>query len=183
MILVIGLGNIGNQYTNTKHNVGFITVDEISENYDFPNWKEKPKYFYTKSKIDDIEVILAKPKTYMNLSGEAVMSLSTLYKILPEDIIVIHDDLDVKLGEIRTKQGGGNAGHNGLKSIDSHIGKDYHRIRVGISHPKTINPAQDVSSYVLSKFTKKEIEVIVPAIEKISTNFGKIIKKDLSTLT
>lgn len=182
MILIVGLGNIGEEYKNTKHNVGFSTIDKIANNYNFPEWKEKNKYLFTKSKINDTDVILAKPTTYMNLSGEAVQALTTLYKIKPDDIIVIHDDLDLKTGTIKTKQGGGTGGHNGLKSIDSKIGNNYHRIRIGISHPRDINPNQDVASYVLSKFSPEDTKTINFCIENISKNIPQILKKDFLSL-
>ncbi len=179
MILIIGLGNIGNEYENTRHNIGFTVIDNIKDHFDFPSFKEKGKFIFSKTKINGIDVIIAKPTTYMNLSGEAVLSLSSLYKIKPEDIIVIHDDLDIKTSEIRIKQGGGNGGHNGLKSIDSKIGPNYHRIRIGIDHPRNNNPQIDVSSYVLGKFTKQEKELLNQSIQTITDNFEKIIKKDL----
>ena len=182
MILIAGLGNIGDEYKNTKHNIGFMTVDKIAMEYDFPDWKEKNKYLFTKSKIEGIDVMLIKPTTYMNLSGDAVLAVSAMYKIKPEDIIVIHDDLDLKTAAIKTKIGGGTGGHNGLKSIDSKIGNNYYRIRIGISHPRNINPIQDVASYVLSKFQEKDIKIIDSSIEKIAKNFSKIIKKDFSSL-
>ena len=182
MILIAGLGNIGEEYKNTKHNIGFMTVDKIADDYNFPEWKEKNKYLFTKTKINDTDVILLKPTTYMNLSGEAVQAITTLYKIKPEDIIVIHDDLDLKTGVIKTKQGGGTGGHNGLKSIDSKIGNNYHRIRIGISHPRDINPNQDVASYVLSKFSPKKKKNITIQVENISKSLEKIIKKDFSSL-
>ena len=182
MILIAGLGNIGEEYKNTKHNIGFMTVDKIADDYNFPEWKEKNKYLFTKTKINDTDVILLKPTTYMNLSGEAVQAITTLYKIKPEDIIVIHDDLDLKTGVIKTKQGGGTGGHNGLKSIDSKIGNNYHRIRIGISHPRDINPNQDVASYVLSKFSPEDMKKITIQVENISKSLEKIIKKDFSSL-
>ena len=119
MILIVGLGNIGEQYSNTKHNVGFMAIDKIANDHNFPDFKEKKNYLFTKSKVENEDIILIKPTTYMNLSGEAVQSASTMYKIKPEDIIVIHDDLDIPTSEIRTKIGGSAGGHNGLKSIDN----------------------------------------------------------------
>lgn len=182
MIIIAGLGNIGEEYKYTKHNIGFMTVDRIAKDYNFPEWKEKNKYLFTKIKIDNEDVILLKPTTYMNLSGEAIQAITTLYKIKPEDIIVIHDDLDLKTGIIKTKQGGSTGGHNGLKSIDSKIGNNYYRIRIGISHPRDINPNQDVASYVLSKFSPEDTKKILTQIENISKSLEKIIKKDFSSL-
>ena len=182
MILLTGLGNIGEEYSNTRHNIGFMTIDNIATSYNFPNWKEKNKYLYTKKAINGIDVILQKPTTYMNLSGEAVQAIQTLYKIPIDDIIIIHDDLDIKTGEIRTKQGGSAGGHNGLKSIDGKIGNNYHRIRIGISHPRDTNPNQDVASYVLSKFNTIDKEKITKTIDKITQNFENIIQKNFNDL-
>ncbi len=173
MILIVGLGNIGTEYENTRHNIGFMTVDKIKSDYSFPDFKEKNKYFFSKKD----EIILVKPTTYMNLSGEAVLAISSMYKIKPEDIIVIHDDLDLETARIKIKQGGGNGGHNGLKSIDKAIGPNYHRIRIGIDHPRNHTPQIDVASYVLGKFTKEEKEKIEKSIEFISNNFENITLK------
>ncbi|MBQ8660046.1 MAG: aminoacyl-tRNA hydrolase [Alphaproteobacteria bacterium] len=173
MIVIVGLGNIGPEYENTRHNIGFMTVNKIKEEYNFPDFKEKNKYLF--SKLGD--VILAKPTTYMNLSGDAVLALSSMYKIKPDDFIIIHDDLDLDTGKIKIKQGGGNGGHNGLKSIDKAIGPNYHRIRIGIDHPRNHTPQIDVASYVLGKFTTDEYEKIQKSINTISENFENIISK------
>lgn len=183
MIVIAGLGNIGEEYSNTKHNIGFMAVDKIANDYNFPEWKEKNKYLFSKQKINGEDVMLIKPTTYMNLSGEAIQAISTMYKIKPDDFIIIHDDLDLKTGIIKTKIGGGAGGHNGLKSIDSKIGNNYYRIRVGISHPRDVNPNIDVASYVLSKFSKPDMEKIQNQLENISKHFEKIIKKDFSNLS
>ena len=118
----------------------------------------------------------------MNLSGEAVLALSSLYKIKPEDIIVIHDDLDLETGRIKIKQGGSNGGHNGLKNIDNSIGSNYHRIRIGIDHPRNHTPQIDVINYVLGKFTNDEKNKIIESIETLSKNFDKIISKDFNKI-
>jgi PTH1 family peptidyl-tRNA hydrolase len=158
MILIVGLGNPGKQYSNTRHNVGFMAADLVSDRLSFafsPNSK-----FNSEIAIGDAfdnKVIIAKPITYMNLSGDAVGSIAHYYKIPLEKIIVIHDDIDLKLGEIRVKRGGGHGGHNGLRSIDGHIGKDYWRIRVGVGRPEN---KDDVADYVLTNFSKDERVVI-----------------------
>ncbi len=178
MILIVGLGNIGTEYENTRHNTGFMTVDKIKEDQNFPDFKEKNKYFFTKKG----DIILAKPTTYMNLSGEAVLALSSMYKIKPDDIIVIHDDLDLETGRIKIKQGGSNGGHNGLKNIDNAIGPNYHRIRIGIDHPRNHNPKIDVINYVLGKFSTEEKDKITKSIEILSKNFDNIISKDFDKI-
>ncbi len=178
MLVIAGLGNIGKNYNNTRHNLGFIAVNKIAEKYNFPEWKQKDKYLYSKHKIEDIEILLVKPTTFMNLSGEAILKLSTLYKIKSNDIIVIHDDLDLELGKIKIKTGGGNAGHNGLKNIDEKIGKNYHRIRIGISKPQNLNT--DIISYVLGKFSKQELEIIDRQINILLETFNEIITKNFN---
>jgi PTH1 family peptidyl-tRNA hydrolase len=152
MQLIVGLGNHGKKYEKNRHNVGFMAVDLIAENYDFPPFKEKFKGLVSKGEINGQEVILLKPQTYMNLSGESVQPAAAFYKITPDNITVIHDDIDLPLGKVKIKIGGGNAGHNGLKSIDQKIGSNYRRIRIGVGRPQ-----YDVSSYVLSDFAKEEI--------------------------
>ena len=178
MILIIGLGNIGPEYINTRHNTGFMAIDKLKDDHNFPDFKEKNKYFFTKK--DDI--ILAKPTTYMNLSGEAVLALSSIYKIPPENIIVIHDDLDLQTARIKIKQGGGNGGHNGLKSIDKAIGPNYYRIRIGIDHPRNHTPQIEVVNYVLGKFSLTEKEEIDKSIEFLSQNFDDIIQKNFDKI-
>lgn len=180
MLVIAGLGNIGENYNNTRHNVGFMTVDKIAEKYDFPEWKKKDKYLYSKKNIDNCEILLVKPTTFMNLSGEAMLAISTLYKIKPDDVIVIHDDLDLKLGKIKIKTGGGTAGHNGLKSIDEKIGKNYHRIRIGIGKPT--NPYIDTEDYVLGKFLKTELKILDKQTDLLVDNFNEIITKNFNKI-
>lgn len=178
MIVLIGLGNVGNEYANTRHNIGFMVVDKIANDYQFPVWKVKNKYEYTKKNIGDISVMLVKPSTFMNLSGEAVSDIVSFYKMSLNDLVVIHDDLDLELGRIKIKYGGGNAGHNGLRNIDKLIGIDYFRIRIGISKPKFLN----ISDYVLGKFNKDELDIIDNKINLLSSNFPNIISKDFDKI-
>lgn len=151
MHLIVGLGNIGEKYQLTRHNIGFLVIDEMTKNLNTSNINK------TNFKADVLKSgynLFAKPKTYMNNSGEAVVAIKDYYKIDIENIIVIHDDLDLPFGTVKFKTGGGHGGHNGLKSIDSHIGKDYIRVRIGIGKPKTKN---EVVNYVLSNFSKEEL--------------------------
>lgn len=159
MLLIVGLGNPGKQYTNTRHNLGFMAADILSRRLSFSSFSPSGKFkgeIATGDAFGD-KAILLKPTTYMNLSGEAVAAVSSYYKIPLEKIIVIHDDIDLKLGDMRVKLGGGHAGHNGLRSIDSHLGKDYWRIRVGVGRPED---REDVADYVLQNFSKEEKVVI-----------------------
>lgn len=154
-ILVIGLGNVGKKYESTRHNFGFICVDMIAKSQK-AKWKNDVKFSsqIANISINNKKVILVKPQTFMNLSGEAVQKIKAFYKLDNKDIVVIHDELDVDFGLIRTRSGGGSAGHNGLKSIIQHIGEDFGRIRVGIG-PKS--PEQiDSADFVLQKFSEKQ---------------------------
>ncbi len=151
MHLIVGLGNIGDKYQLTRHNIGFLVIDEITKNLNTSNInKSNFKSDLFKSGYD----LYSKPKTYMNLSGEAVHAIKEYYKLENENIIVIHDDLDLPFGSVKFKIGGGHGGHNGLKSIDSYIGKDYIRVRIGIGKPQD---KTQVANYVLSNFSKEEL--------------------------
>ena len=182
MILIVGLGNIGEEYAKTKHNIGFMLVDKICEKYNFPEFKEKNNYYFTKTNIFNTDITLLKPTTYMNNSGEAVLSFASYNKVKPENIIVIHDDLDLKIGKIKIKKGGSSGGHNGLKSIDKYIGPEYWRIRIGIEHPRNVAPQMDVASYVLSRFNKEQKEKIEETLNLLCEDFEKIAKMDFERI-
>ncbi|RXK11598.1 aminoacyl-tRNA hydrolase [Halarcobacter mediterraneus] len=151
MYLIIGLGNIGEKYQLTRHNVGFLVIDEITKNLQTTNIN-KSNFKAEVSKTSNN--LFVKPNTYMNNSGQAVVAIKDYYKIDIENIIVIHDDLDLPFGTVKFKIGGGHGGHNGLKSIDSCIGKEYIRVRIGIGKPQDKN---EVVNYVLSNFSKEEL--------------------------
>ena len=167
MKLIVGLGNPGSEYQNTRHNVGFIAVDKIIDRYNFSSPKNKFGAIISEGMIDSEKFIVIKPLSYMNNSGKVVRTFFDFYKILSQDIIVIHDEIDLDFGKVKTKIGGGAAGHNGLKSIDAHIGREYHRIRIGIGRPVH----GEVSDYVLSKFTKDELISIDSLTDDIAINF------------
>lgn len=151
-LLIVGLGNPERQYLNNRHNIGFMVLDALASNLSL-TFKEDKNF---KSYIaKDSNLILCKPTTYMNLSGEAVLALKNYFKI--EEIFVVHDDLDLPLGELRFKKGGGNGGHNGLKSIDKLCGSEYYRARCGIGRPES---KEMVASYVLSNFPTPPSELI-----------------------
>lgn len=155
-ILLIGLGNPGDKYTDTRHNIGFNSVNNFAIKNDFPDWsiKKSLKSEITENKINGNKIILAKPTTYMNSSGEAVQLVKNFYKIENEKIIVIYDDVDIDFGQIRMRSGGKSAGHNGIKSLINNIGEDFTRVRIGIG-PK--RPAQITSEdFVLQNFTKAQ---------------------------
>lgn len=166
LFLIVGLGNPGNEYKNTRHNVGFMAVDYLAP--EDASWKKEKNALTTRTEIDGFGVILVKPQTFMNNSGEAVGALMTFYKIPLENIIVIHDDMDLKVGSLREKVGGSSAGHNGIKSIDNAIGREYRRIRIGIGHPRDFESPIDPADWVLGKFTKEQLKQIKSVIESIS---------------
>ena len=153
MKLFVGLGNPGKKYTNNRHNIGFMALDRIANNHSFSPWKNKFQGQITYGKLGANKVILLKPETFMNLSGQSVSETIKFYKIKIEDIIVFHDELDLAPAKLRVKISGGHAGHNGLRSIHQHIGADYHRVRMGIGHP---GHKDRVANYVLSDFAKND---------------------------
>ena len=157
MKLVIGLGNKGREYENTRHNMGFMLVDRYLQYKNITDkFKEKFNAMYIETTINNEKIIFIKPMTYMNNSGIAVRAFVDFYKINSEDVLVISDDLDLDLGKFRLRRNGSSGGHNGLKSIISHLGTDnFKRLRIGIS-----NDEDDVINYVLSKFSKKELNEI-----------------------
>lgn len=171
MFLFAGLGNIGNEYENTRHNTGFLAVDSIIKEY---NFVESGKKFHSQiwtGTINCEKGIIIKPQTYMNKSGIAVSEVANFYKISLEKIFVFQDDLDLKLGKVKVKTGGGSAGHNGIKSIDEMIGKDYNRVRIGIDRPQF----GDVVNYVLKKFTEDERIVLENSFIKIANNANLLL--------
>ena len=172
MIALIGLGNPEEIHSKNRHNIGFMAIDKISKTYNLGPFKSKFKSKFINSSLNNIPIILLKPQTYMNLSGSSVNEIVKFYKIKPEDIIVIHDDLDINLGKIKTKIGGGNSGHNGLKNIDSYIGNNYRRIRIGIGHPGN---KELVNKFVLSNFNKDEIKIVELLLNDISKNIAELI--------
>lgn len=174
MFLIAGLGNYGAEYKNTRHNVGFQVVDKICEVYKIYNHQKKFSADLYSGDILGEKVVLCKPLTYMNRSGIAIKDIKAFYKVLISNIIVIHDDLDLELGRIKVKVGGGAGGHNGLKSIDENIGKNYLRIRVGIGRPTHEN--EDVSSFVLKNFSADEKKVIDKRIDLIVKNLPLLMQ-------
>lgn len=155
-ILIVGLGNVGKEFEGTRHNVGFAILDAFAEKQSFEDWTAKKdlKCQLSTGNLGEARVILCKPTTMMNHSGEAVQAVTHFYKIDPTSIYVVHDELDVEFGQIRTRLGGGSAGHNGIKSVSQHIGENYGRVRVGVG-PKT--PEQiDSADFVLARFNEDE---------------------------
>ena len=164
-ILIVGLGNPGNEYKNTRHNVGFMAIDALVPADAV--WKKEKNALTVRTEIDGYNILFAKPQTFMNNSGEAVGALMAFYKIPLENLVVIHDDMDLKLGTLREKVGGSSAGHNGIKSIDAVVGNEYKRIRIGIGHPRDFDNPMNPADWVLGKFDSEQLKQIKSVIESI----------------
>jgi len=154
MRLVVGLGNPGSRYARNRHNVGFMAVDAIARRHGSPGFRSRFKGELAEGPIGGERVLLLKPQTFMNLSGESVGEAARFFKILPSEIVVIHDEIDLRPGKLRVKLGGGSAGHNGLRSIDTLLGPDYWRVRIGVGHPGI---KELVQPYVLQNFSGEEV--------------------------
>ncbi len=181
MFLVVGLGNPGAEYDKTRHNVGFMAADEIRSFYHFAPFKAKFDGLIAEGQIDGEKVYLLKPQTYMNLSGNSVVKAANFYKILPQNVIVIHDDMDLPVGKIKAKIGGGAGGHNGLKSIDSAITPNYNRIRLGVGHPQGDGDA--VVNHVLSRFSKADFATIETNIQIVCEALPVLLQNGLAQFT
>ena len=155
MQLFVGLGNPGAKYARNRHNIGFMALDRIAEDHGFGPWRGKFQGEIAEGKLGDEKVLLLKPGTFMNRSGQSVQAAMQFYKLEPGDVTVFHDELDLAPGKCRVKQGGGHAGHNGLRSIHQHIGEQYQRVRLGIGHP---GRKELVAHYVLQDFARADAE-------------------------
>lgn len=164
-VLIVGLGNPGNEYINMRHNAGFMAVTYLAgEN---ASWRNEHEALTFHGNINGMRAIFALPQTFMNNSGRAVSALMRFYKIPIENLVVIHDDMDLKLGTKREKVGGSSAGHNGIKSIDAAVGNEYRRIRIGIGHPRDFNNPISPSDWVLAKFDAEQLDQINTVISSI----------------
>ena len=180
MLVLVGLGNPETKHSLNRHNVGFMTIDRIVQEYNLGPYKNKFQSQIITKKINNKPIILTKPQTFMNLSGQSVSNIINFYKLKTENIIVIHDDLDLNIGNIKTKIGGSSGGHNGLKSIDSHIGQNYRRLRIGIGHPGDKNL---VNNYVLGDFSTQESNIISELINNITIKLNLIINNQNDNLS
>jgi PTH1 family peptidyl-tRNA hydrolase len=174
MRLVVGLGNPGTRYARNRHNIGFRSVEAIARRYGFPAFRSRFKGELAEGVIAGERCLLLRPQTFMNDSGESVLAAMSFYKIPPAEIVVIHDELDLRPGKVRVKRGGGNAGHNGLRSVDALIGSDYWRVRIGIGHPGI---RELVHPYVLQNFTADEERLIVaPLIDAVAETIPLLLE-------
>ena len=176
MLLLVGLGNPGSSYTNTRHNIGFKIIDAINLHFKLSKQKPKFKGLLTTGNIESKKIYAIKPLTFMNNSGTAIKELIDYFKIDAKDVFVFHDDMDIDLGKVKVKFGGRNAGHNGIDSIDKNIGKNYSRIRIGIGRPSKNSTAAD---HVLDNFSSDEKQNVEEVTKNIIESMSILISKDL----
>lgn len=175
MYLLVGLGNPGPKYAGNRHNIGFMAIDEIARQHRASPWRKKFQGEICDMQIGTEKALLLKPSTYMNESGRAVSAAAQFYKIAPEDVFIFYDELDLNAGKVKVKLGGGTAGHNGIRSTAAHIGKDFHRVRLGIGHPGK----DRVTQWVLGDFAKADREWLEPLLEHLATTTPALLTKDL----
>lgn len=183
MLLIAGLGNPGPKYAQNRHNIGFMAADEIFRRHRFSNWQKKFQAEIADGTVDGEKIILIKPQTFMNLSGQSIGEAMRFYKLSSADLVVIYDELDLAPGKLRIKTGGGSGGHNGIKSIDAHLqslpgGKDYRRMRLGIGHP---GAKELVHNHVLGDFAKADGEWLDTLTGAIADNVGLLAKNENNT--
>mgnify|MGYP003560669580 CR=1 FL=1 len=171
MFLIVGLGNPGREYENTRHNIGFAAIDIIAEKYNIDINRKKFKGEYGEGFINGNKVILLKPYTFMNLSGESVREAIDFYKLTEEEVLIIYDDISLELGRLRIREKGSAGGHNGIKSIINHMGTDvFTRIKIGVGAPKG-----DLVNYVLGKFSKEEVNILKQTLDAVTEATADII--------
>lgn len=174
MKLLVGLGNPGGQYAGNRHNIGFMALDAIARAHGITQFRAKHGGLLAEGVIGDEKVILLKPQTFMNRSGDSVQKVAQFYKIAPADVIVLYDELDLAPGKVRVKVGGGNGGHNGLRSIDPQLGLGYKRVRLGIGHPGK----EYVTHHVLGDFAKADQDWLTPLLDAIGEHAGMLLSGD-----
>lgn len=175
MRLFVGLGNPGGKYAGNRHNIGYMALDKIAADHDFGPWRSKFQGVIAEGRLGGEKVLALKPETFMNLSGQSVGEAMRFYKLEPADVTVFYDELDLAPGKLRVKAGGGLAGHNGLRSINAHIGADFTRVRMGIGHP---GHKDRVSGYVLSDFAKADQEWLADLLQGVSDGAGELAAGD-----
>ncbi len=175
MLIIAGLGNPGTKHAGHRHNIGFMAVDEIVRRHGFSAWRKKFQSEISEGLLDGETVLVMKPQTYMNESGRAVGEAMRFYNLGPEDLVVLYDELDLVPGKVRVKTGGGAGGHNGIRSIDAHCGKDYRRVRLGIGHPGS---KDKVTRHVLGDFAKADHEWLDPLLDEVARSAGMLAKGD-----
>ena len=173
MKLFVGLGNPGENYCKNRHNIGFMAIDAIVNRYGGSSWRQKFQGLATEVTLNREKLIFLKPSTFMNLSGQSVSEASRFYKLPSSEICVFHDELDLPFMKIKTKIGGGHAGHNGLRSIQQHLGPDYFRVRIGVGHP---GDKAKVASYVLNNFPKNNEAELKFLLDAVADGFPHLLE-------
>jgi peptidyl-tRNA hydrolase, PTH1 family len=173
--LIVGLGNPGPGYAGNRHNIGFMAADAIARRYGFGPWRSRFHGLAAEGQVDGEKIILLKPETYMNDSGRAAEAAAKFYKLAPEAVIAIHDEIDLVPFKLRVKQGGGAGGHNGLRSLDAHLGPMYWRVRLGVGHP---GAPELVKPYVLQNFAKEEQPQVAKLVEAVAEALPLLIAGD-----
>jgi len=176
MKLFVGLGNPGHKYAGNRHNIGFMALDRIAEDHSFEPWRAKYQGQFGEGSLGSEKVILLKPETFMNNSGQSVGEAMRFYKLDPSDVIVFHDEIDLAPGKLRVKLGGGHAGHNGLRSLHAHISEAYHRVRIGVGHP---GQKDAVPHFVLKDFSKADQDWLLPMLDGIADGAPDLAKGDV----
>lgn len=179
MLLFAGLGNPGDKYRNNRHNIGFMAIDAIADRHGYGPFKQKFNALIAEGTIAGEKVLLLKPQTYMNNSGDSIQAAVQFYKLSPEDVTVLYDEIDLASGKSRIKRGGGNGGHNGLRSIDPQIGTNYRRVRLGVGHP---GHKDLVMPHVLGDFSKAERQWLEPLLAAVADNADLLVKGDDNTM-
>jgi PTH1 family peptidyl-tRNA hydrolase len=172
MLLFVGLGNPGQDYVRNRHNIGFMAVDEIVRRHGFGAGRRKFQGIIAEGTLAGRKIVALKPATYMNESGRSVGEAMRFFDIAPADVFVFHDELDLLAGKVRVKTGGGTAGHNGIRSVEAHIGNEFHRVRLGIGHP---GERAHVHRHVLGDFAKADAAWVVPMLEAIAEHAGLLV--------
>jgi PTH1 family peptidyl-tRNA hydrolase len=178
MLLFVGLGNPGAKYAHNRHNIGFMAVDEIARRHGFAPWRRRFQGETAEGTLDRERVVLLRPSTFMNESGRAVQEAASFFKLSAGEITVFQDEIELPAAKVRVKVGGGIAGHNGLRSISSHVGNDYRRVRIGVGHPGV---KELVHGHVLSDFAKDERPWVIALCEAIADNAGLLVTDKDST--
>ena len=177
MLLLVGLGNPGSRHANNRHNIGFMAVEAIAQRHGFSPWRRRFQGQTAEGSVDGVKVLALKPETYMNESGQAVGEALRFFKLEPSAVLVIYDEIDLAPGKIKVKRAGGSGGHNGIRSIDMHIGPDYRRVRLGVGHP---GHRERVHGHVLRDFAKQDRDWLGKLLDTVADEFPRLVKGDES---
>ena len=176
MLIFVGLGNPGSKYAANRHNIGFMAMDTIVRRHNFSAPKSRFNAEVSEGNLGGTKILILKPQTFMNRSGQAVGEAMRYFKSTPDDVIVFYDEADLAEGKVKIKKGGGAAGHNGIKDIKNHIGADFTRVRLGVGHPRDIHPNEKLHSHVLSDFTKVDQKWLEPLLDTLADEADSLVE-------